>query len=356
MGRAGSTGDTIPCRPVSGSKDGRAPHLDQTVLDELQSRKIQITRVQKLGGGRNSRVLLLESPDQSMVLKSYPQFGDDQRDRMGTEVKVLGFLHRHGVRQVPEPLFWCKEKNWAAFSLLKGRTIKEITPALLEGVAQFLGRLKAAGDNSREAQALPLASEACFSMEALQEMLTGRLKRLEAMRGRGSVQNKAYQWCSQWLEHDHQRLMQQLKMRNQVDQIGAEITRQERILSPSDVGIHNMLQMEDGLGFLDFEYAGWDDPAKFTADWILQPDNPLLLDQALQLVGALSRQIGEGSWQERLTTLMEFNRLKWCAIMLNMFIREQGETAQDALSRQLDRTQAYFQDSMALVSGFREVY
>ena len=336
--------------------DGTAPHLDQTVLEELDNRKILLTRVQKLGGGRNSRVLLLESPGGSIVLKRYPQFRDDQRDRMGTEVNVLAFLHRNDVRQVPKPLFWCKENNWAAFSLLKGKTVVGITPPLLEGVAEFMGRLKAAGDNSREAEALPLASEACFSVRALQTMLAGRLSRLEAMRGRGAVQDAAHKWCSHWLEEDHQRLTQQLKARNQEESKDREIPRHERVLSPSDVGIHNMLQIENGLGFLDFEYAGWDDPAKFTADWILQPDNPLTLDQALHLAGALSRQIGEGSWQERLTTLMEFNRLKWCAIMLNMFISEQGEAAQDALSIQLERTQAYFQDSMALVSGFREVY
>jgi len=336
--------------------DEPATRLDQTVLDELDRRSIRLTRVRRLGGGRNSRVLLLESPDQSMVLKSYPQFGYDQRDRLGTEVNVLAFLHRHGVRQVPEPLFCCKEMNWAAFTLLQGESIAAITPTLLEGVAQFLGRLKTAVDSSTEAEALPLASEACFSAEALQLMLAGRLSRLEAMRGRGSVQDTAYAWCSRWLADDQLRLMQQLESQPRGVAIKTEIPRQERILSPSDVGIHNMLQMENGLGFLDFEYAGWDDPAKFTADWILQPDNPLRLDQALQLVAAVRQQIGEGSWQERLTIVLEYNRLKWCAIMLNMFIREQEESAEDELSRQLERTQAYFEDSMALVSGFREVY
>jgi hypothetical protein len=246
--------------------------------------------------------------------------------------------------------------NWAAFTLLQGESIAAITPTLLEGVAQFLGRLKTAVDSSTEAEALPLASEACFSAEALQLMLAGRLSRLEAMRGRGSVQDTAYAWCSRWLADDQLRLMQQLESQPRGVAIKTEIPRQERILSPSDVGIHNMLQMENGLGFLDFEYAGWDDPAKFTADWILQPDNPLRLDQALQLVAAVRQQIGEGSWQERLTIVLEYNRLKWCAIMLNMFIREQEESAEDELSRQLERTQAYFEDSMALVSGFREVY
>lgn len=336
--------------------DGPGPHLDQTILDELEGRKIQLTGVQRLGGGRNSRVLLLQAPDQSMVLKSYPEFRDDQRDRLGTEVKVLDFLHRHGLRQVPEPLFWCKEKNWAVFTLLKGQTVEAISPTLLEGVAQFLGRLKAAGEGSREAGALPNASEACFSLQELQVMLEGRLSRMEGMRGRGSVQDAAYAWYARWLKDDHRRLTQQLKAQKQEAPIETEIPGKERVLSPSDVGIHNMLQTDDGLGFLDFEYAGWDDPAKFTADWILQPDNPLGLDQALQLVAAVRREIGEGSWQGRLTTLLEFNRLKWCAIMLNMFIREHGDSAQDALSRQLGRTQAYFQDSMALVSAFREVY
>ena len=336
--------------------DGPVPHLDPSVLDELAARKIQPTVVQRLGGGRNSRVLLLESPVQSIVLKNYPRFRDDQRDRLGTEVKVLGYLHRHGLRQVPEPLFWCQEENWAAFTLLKGQTIEAITPALLEGVAQFLGRLKAAGESSRDAGALPNASEACFSLQALQVMLAGRLSRLEAMRGRGSVQDAAYAWCSRQLEDDHRRVTQQVEAKKAGGPIETEIPRQERVLSPSDVGIHNMLQLEYGLGFLDFEYAGWDDPAKFTADWILQPDNPLRLDQALHLVTAIGQEIGEGSWQERLATFLEFNRLKWCAIMLNMFLREHGESAQDALSRQLERTQAYFQDSMALVSGFREVY
>lgn len=314
--------------------DGPAPHLDQTVLDELDNRKIRLNRLQRLGGGRNSRVLLLETSDQSIVLKSYPQFRGDQRDRMGTEVKVLAFLHQNEVRQVPEPLFWCEEKNWAAFSLMKGRTIETITPALLDGVAEFLGCLKAAGDHSRDADALPPASEACFSLVALQAMLAGRLRRLESMQGKGSVQDAAYEWCSQWLEKDHKRLTQQLRTERQGRTTETEIPQHERVLSPSDVGIHNMLQMEGGLGFLDFEYAGWDDPAKFTADWILQPDNPLRLDQALHLVGAVSRQIGDGSWQDRLTTLLEFNRLKWCAIMLNMFLREHRESAQDALSRQ----------------------
>src|SRR5207244_11655608 len=49
-----------------------------------------------------------------------------------------------------------------------------------------------------------------------------------------------------------------------------------RCLSPSDFGFHNALLADDGrLRFLDFEYAGWDDPAKLVCDFFCQPACPV---------------------------------------------------------------------------------
>ena len=48
-----------------------------------------------------------------------------------------------------------------------------------------------------------------------------------------------------------------------------------RVLSPSDFGFHNALRRPDGtIVFVDFEYFGWDDPAKMMADAMLHPGNP----------------------------------------------------------------------------------
>ena len=42
-----------------------------------------------------------------------------------------------------------------------------------------------------------------------------------------------------------------------------ELLEQYRTLSPSDFGFHNALRTPAGtMVFLDFEYFGWDDPAK----------------------------------------------------------------------------------------------
>jgi hypothetical protein len=52
----------------------------------------------------------------------------------------------------------------------------------------------------------------------------------------------------------------------------AELAEEMRTLSPSDFGFHNAIRKTDGtLCFIDFEYFGWDDPVKLTADFLHHP-------------------------------------------------------------------------------------
>ena len=43
-------------------------------------------------------------------------------------------------------------------------------------------------------------------------------------------------------------------------------------MSPSDFGFHNVIKKDDFLYFIDFEYAGLDDPVKLICDFYCQPD------------------------------------------------------------------------------------
>ena len=55
-----------------------------------------------------------------------------------------------------------------------------------------------------------------------------------------------------------------------------ELKPEQRRLVPSDFGFHNALRDERGrLTFIDFEYFGWDDPVKLTADILLHPGTPV---------------------------------------------------------------------------------
>lgn len=95
-------------------------------------------------------------------------------------------------------------------------------------------------------------------------------------------------------------------------------------LSPSDFGFHNVIRRADGsFCFLDFEHAGWDDPAKLAADFILQPEAPLSNEQVKVFVEALGTAALFGSGLTgRLSNIMPVQKVKWTVIILNVFLRE----------------------------------
>ena len=98
-------------------------------------------------------------------------------------------------------------------------------------------------------------------------------------------------------------------------------------LSPSDFGFHNVIRRADGpFCFLEFEHAGWDDPAKLVADFVLQPEAPLsdlaarrfveLLEGAAPFGDAIGRHAGQ---------ILLTQKCKWTAIMLNVFVRSASD-------------------------------
>jgi hypothetical protein len=108
--------------------------------------------------------------------------------------------------------------------------------------------------------------------------------------------------------------------------VAAELARPlpqaEHCVSPSDFGFHNVLVGEDDrLSFLDFEYAGWDDPAKLVCDFFWQPRFPVplaLREPFVRSVLAFSREIA--FHRERVHLLDPLFGLKWCCILLNPFL------------------------------------
>ncbi|WP_320178460.1 hypothetical protein [Roseovarius pacificus] len=82
------------------------------------------------------------------------------------------------------------------------------------------------------------------------------------------------------------------------------------------------MRRPDGtLFFLDFEYFGWDDPAKLISDFCWHP--------AMNLSGAQKRQFASGIAEivpdrdlllARLPAAHALFGLKWCTILLNEFL------------------------------------
>ena len=59
------------------------------------------------------------------------------------------------------------------------------------------------------------------------------------------------------------------------DKLKRILPHSSRIISPSDFGLQNMLVKNNNVRFLDFEYSGWDDPAKLICDFGCHPEIPV---------------------------------------------------------------------------------
>jgi hypothetical protein len=107
----------------------------------------------------------------------------------------------------------------------------------------------------------------------------------------------------------------------------AELPQEWRSLVPSDFGFHNSLRRPDGsLAFLDFEYFGWDDPVKLTADIVLHPGRPLEPPQRKRFRLAATRLYGgDPAFASRLSAYLPLFGLRWVLILLNEFIPERWQ-------------------------------
>jgi len=112
----------------------------------------------------------------------------------------------------------------------------------------------------------------------------------------------------------------------------------DRCLSPSDFGFHNALLEENGrLCFLDFEYAGWDDPAKLICDFLCQPDCPVPRECLSVATECLARHLRDREWFERrIDYLMPLYRIKWCCILLNEFVETDSDRRRFALGHDVE--------------------
>jgi len=129
------------------------------------------------------------------------------------------------------------------------------------------------------------------------------------------------------------------RLREQCNRAGiyfdSHLPRSQQALSPSDFGLHNALRRADGrLAFLDFEYFGWDDPAKAIADVMYHPGTTLSTDLAQRYRSRVEAAlaVSDPGLPIRLDLLLPAIGLMWCVMLLNEFLPERW--ARRALSDQ----------------------
>ncbi|MFC1461253.1 phosphotransferase [Verrucomicrobiota bacterium] len=320
--------------------------------------------VEQIKGGGNNICLKVRAGDRLVLAKKYFIHEQDQRDRLGAEFSMLSFLWQNGIRCVPEPLAKDNEKRIAFYEFIIGSrpTAGKIDKQDVERLCDLLGemwRLK----NRPGTESLPAGSDASFAIQDYIDCIQARLDAVQQCAASGEALPAFREFVKKQMAPMFERLMKYIdseSSRYGLDP-ALELTKEERTLNPADHGFHNAIRRKDGsLVFIDFEYAGWDDPAQMICNACLQPEVPIpspLLNPFLREI--IKRVEGNESLLRRLRIAYPLLAFKWCLIMLNEFLPvssdrrqfagtdpESRQTAQLAKSRkQLGKAKAFLKDA-----------
>lgn len=274
------------------------------------------------GGGGNNRVYAVRTGGRTLIAKRYFSHPSDTRDRLGAEYAFLDYAMRAGIDCVPRPVACDRERHLALYEHVAGRrfTAQDATADAVDQAIEFLVDLNRA-ERVVLAQSLPEASEAAFTIARHVALVDGRVARLKAIAGETEVDRAAANYV-ETLERAWAGVRARILRR--LDALGEspEQPVAQRCVSPSDFGFHNALIGDDGrIRFLDFEYAGWDDPAKTAGDFFCQPAIPVPMTfHERFLERALRFSVHAEAIAARARLLLPAFQIKWCCIMLNVFV------------------------------------
>lgn len=282
-------------------------------------------KMQALDGGANNQVFKVTCGSGQFCLKRYFQHEKDPRNRYKTEYSFISFAWQHGIRAIPRPVACNDSEKIALYDFIPGKRFKpgEIHQPELDQALAFYKALNQ-HRNQPTARELPRASEYCESINDHIQRIEFRRQRLNSIGEKSTIDGEAVQFIQTNLKQAWQNVKQYVRAqaKNWQINISKKITTEDSCLSPSDFGFHNALKTTEGLiYFIDFEYAGWDDPDRMVADFFCQPAVPV----PLEFFSFFTESIASGYANpelhlKRMKLLLPIYQIKWCCILLNDFL------------------------------------
>jgi hypothetical protein len=282
----------------------------------------RVRSLSRLAGGRNNQVYRVDTDTGvPLVLKCYFSDPRDARDRLAAEWTFLQRAWRDGVRAIPQPLASDADEDAALYSFVSGRKLaaRELDARHVDTAADFILAI-----NAQPPVGMDPASDACFSISDHLQLVERRLLRLAALDRQAPYAAEARRFVFITLRPVWDTVRE--RTMREIFALGLDLHRpfadRECCLSPSDFGFHNALADDDSsFVFLDFEYAGRDDPAKLVTDFFCQPEIPIPPQHhehfAAKLAGG---SLLDEAAQARCKILLDACRVKWACILLNDFL------------------------------------
>ncbi len=321
---AAATGDD-DARP---DDDAAARDRVRTAVAELLGASTLVLAAAPAGG--NSRVWRARVGDAAYLAKQAPPRRPGERDRAAREFLFASFLWRHGERRIPRPVALDGAQGIGVYEYVDGVPVDVILPSHVDQAIAFAAALQRLRD-APDAGALGDAADACFTTDAHLRVVDERLERLRSVDdaprdARAFIEDElAPRWASVRAEAAR------------APDLHDVVPVEHRVLSPSDFGFHNAIRRPDGaLVFFDFEYAGWDDPAKMVVDFFLQPARLVPSTHVDAFIAAIAAPDARERLRMRAAGLRPVLRVKWATILLNELVPRGW--ARRAFAGRVDRT------------------
>ncbi|MBT3793631.1 MAG: phosphotransferase [Rhodospirillales bacterium] len=312
----------------------------------------KVEHIEEMDGGGNNRLFRMVFKNQTVVLKHYFSDQADKRDRLGKEFSFLQFAWGHKIDILPQPLAKDPDANIALYTMVEGRvmTPDDITDDIMSQTHAFIASLNALR-TKKDATDLSAGSESCFSLSDHLTTVDQRMERLSTIDDKSPEGAEARQFVADELIPFWKALSKSTReaATNAGIVLSGAISMADRCLSPSDFGFHNALLDQDGtVRFLDFEYAGWDDPAKLVGDFFNQVAVPVphsYLDGFTDAIAALTPN--PDATKTRVKLLLPIYGCKWLCIILGDFLPVATRRRQFAAAKSPDETAQRQKDQLA---------
>lgn len=303
-------------------------HRPQNQIDQLlmtiglgTSRSIE--SCQKSGNNRLYRVI---TESGIYAAKQYFNGEGDLRDRLGSEFAFLTYAQSVNSTAVPKSYGYDKDEGLAIYEFIDGQPFLpgSIGEKQVNEAADFFISLNQSSQlTSDAANALPYSAEACFSIKDHIDLVSGRLDNLMGMPRNSCEDQAAFAFVEKLWEYWFE-LGESIRrgLGKESGDFRKELQKEARCVSPSDFGFHNALAAgDDKTYFIDFEYAGWDDPSRMVADFFSQ----LAVPVPDEYFNTFSKKVMSvfpepDALIERASLLLPVYRVKWCCIALNVFL------------------------------------
>jgi thiamine kinase-like enzyme len=279
-----------------------------------------VKSIVRINGGGNNQIYLIEQLEKRIILKKYYHNHHDGRNRLKSEYEFLDIAYAATPNSVPKTYAKDFEKQIALYEYIPGRKINnplELRQEFIELSAHFIASIN---DKLLNKKFIGNASEACFSIQQhinhveirLQKLLNHSIADLR-------LSSTLFEIKKEFLKVKN-KILKKASLKK-ID-IKKTISEDQIIISPSDFGFHNVVvKQNEELVFLDFEYSGLDDPAKLVGDYFAQVSIPVDISYVDVFIKKLcSRSIPLDEVRERSLMLLNLYKIKWCCIVLNIFI------------------------------------